>query len=230
VTSSTPSPFQRSAAKAAGARFVANPQPAGIGSDWNFALSVAPGPLVTLCHQDDTYLPCFASRTQDLFASHADLILVSTGHVETLARGPRDPSLALRVKRLLMSNAFRGLEVRPARDIRRRLLSVGNPISCPSVTFNKPLLGDFAFSTSMGSNLDWDAWGRLAETPHQFGYIKDILVAHRVHRASATTRCIADNTRVREDMAMFLRYWPQPVVGMLMRVYRSACASNAVAA
>jgi hypothetical protein len=228
VASSTPSPYQRSAAKAAGARFEVNQNPPSIGSDWNFALSVGVGPLVTLCHQDDAYLPRFASRTHDLFANHPDLILVSTGHMETLATGPRDPSFLVRVKRMLMRNAFRGLEVRPAREIRHRLLGFGNPIACSSVTFNKVLLGDFAFSTNMGSNLDWDAWSRLAETPFQFGYIQDILLLHRVHRNSATTQLIANNTRAREDQEMFNRYWPRSVAKALLALYRRSYASNDV--
>ena len=230
VASSTPSDYQRRCARVAGARFVVNPQPPGIGSDWNFALSIALGPLVTLCHQDDTYMPSFATRTHDLFAGNPGVVLASTGHVELLARGPRDPSPVLRFKRLLMANAFLGREVRPAREIRRRLLGFGNPVSCPSVTFNKKLTADFAFSTSLNSNLDWDAWSRLAEGDHQFGYINEALVAHRVHTGSATTQLIANSTRRREDAVMFSRYWPKPVVQMLLGLYQRSYVSNAVEA
>lgn len=228
VASSTPSDHQRRCARAARARFVVNPKARGIGSDWNFALSVALGPLVTLCHQDDTYMPSFATRTHDLFAGNPGVVLASTGHVELLASSTRDPSPVLRVKRLLMTNAFRGREVRPAREIRRRLLGFGNPISCPSVTLDKRLMGNFAFSTSLDSNLDWDAWSRLAEGPHQFGYIREALVAHRVHRGSATTQYIANSTRRREDARMFMRYWSKPVAQMLMGLYQRSYVSNAV--
>ena len=227
VVSSTPSPYQRMAAESVRALFVVNERPPSIGSDWNFALSVAHGPLVTLCHQDDTYMPDFAHRTQALFANHADVVLASTGHVELLDGRRRKLSPVLLVKRLLMRNAFRGRQVSPAHDIRRRLLAFGNPVCCSSATFNKPLLGDFAFSERLHSNLDWDAWSRLAETPHLFGYIPDVLVARRVHGASATTRCMADNSRAREDLEMFLRYWPRPAARGLMRLYQRSYGSNA---
>jgi hypothetical protein len=132
----------------------------------------------------------------------------------------------LRVKRLLIRRAFAGAPVRRGADVRRRLLSWGNPVSCPGVMLHKALAPDFEFDGAFSSNMDWDAWDRLAARGGALAYLDRPLVAHRVHAGSATSALIADSTRAAEDLAMLRRYWPRPIAALIFQAYRQAYRSN----
>ena len=81
-----------------------------------------------------------------------------------------------------------------SRFIRNRVLSLGNPICCPSVTFAMDKCEGFQFSHDFKNSFDWDAWSRLARKKGRFVYIGEPLVGHRIHAESGTTENIADNS------------------------------------
>jgi glycosyltransferase involved in cell wall biosynthesis len=226
IATSTPDDRLADAARAYGARYVVNPQRRGIAADWNFAFQCAQAQLVTLCHQDDEYAADYVSSMVAAFAAAPDVLFAACDHVELDAQGERPISTVLRVKRALIRRAFGGASVRSGPAIRRRLLAWGNPVSCPAVMINKARAPDFAFDDSFSSNMDWDAWERLASRPGAIAYVDRPLVAHRVHAASATTRLIADSTRPAEDRRMLERFWPRPVASLLFQLYRQAYRSN----
>jgi glycosyltransferase involved in cell wall biosynthesis len=226
IATSTPDESLADAARAHGARYVVNPQRQGIASDWNFAFRCAQAQLVTLCHQDDEYAADYAATMAAAFSAAPDVLFAACDHVELDARGARPMSMVLRVKRGLIRRAFAKAPVRPGAAIRRRLLAWGNPVSCPGVMIHKAQVPDFAFDDSFSSNMDWDAWDRLATRPGSIAYVDRPLVAHRVHAASATTTLIADSTRPVEDLRMLERFWPRPVALLLFQLYRQAYRSN----
>lgn len=228
VTTSTPNEWIEQSARAHGARHVVNPHRRGIAADWNFALRTATAPLVTLCHQDDEYAPDYCAAMSAVFDLAPDVLYAACDHGELLAGAPRAASLLLRIKRLLIRRAFASAPLGDGPSIRRRLLSWGNPISCPGVMIHRALVPDFAFDESLSSNMDWDAWERLARRPGRIAYIDRRLVEHRVHAQSATTALIADSTRFAEDFAMLRRFWPRPVAAALFVLYRQAYRSNRV--
>ena len=63
---------------------------------------------------------------------------------------------------------------------------------------------------------------RLAETPGRFICREKPLLYYRVHDGATTKACIKDQRRSREEEAMFARFWPKPVVRLLMRGYSTA--------
>jgi hypothetical protein len=226
IATSTPNAETEAAAREYGARYLVNPRRVGIAVDWNFALQSARAPLVTLCHQDDEYAPDYAESMAALFDLAPDVVFAACDHTELEEHGERALSPVLRVKRRLIRRAFGRALVLPGPAVRRRLLSWGNPVSCPGVMINKALVPEFAFDESMSSNMDWEAWERLAREPGSIAYLDRPLVAHRVHAGSATTALIADSTRPAEDRAMLRRFWPRPIAALIFLLYKQAYRSN----
>ena len=75
ITTSTPSEWLDDVARRFDVPIEVNPRRAGIGSDWNFALTASGARFVTLAHQDDAYLPLYtASVVAPLRASSDALI------------------------------------------------------------------------------------------------------------------------------------------------------------
>lgn len=212
--------------KAAGITLIETGQRPSIDSDWNFALTATDARYVTLAHQDDLYAPSFLAKTQDAFSRHEDALLVMTGYSEHSSVGPRPHNRNMRVKSLLSEFAFLGREAISTRGARRRLLCLGNPVCCPSVTFDRVKLPDFRFSSGYRTNLDWDAWIRLADVPGSFVYLHEALVSKGIHADSETTATIANSAREAEDRQLFSRFWPRPIVSALMAFYRRGYESN----
>jgi len=228
VITSTPSAELTQLTKAADVPLIETGQQPGIASDWNFALTATSARYVTIAHQDDVYAPAFVGWTRDAFARHADALLVMTSYDEHSPAGPRPRNRNMQVKSLLSEFAFLGREAIAGREARRRLLCFGNPVCCPSVTFDRARLPDFRFSDSFRTNLDWDAWIRLADEPGSFVYLRKALVSKGIHPGSETTATIASNAREEEDRQLFSRYWPRPVASALMTIYRHSYTANRV--
>ena len=110
--------------------------------------------------------------------------------------------------------------------IRRRILSLGSPICCPSVTFVKDNLPKTIFSPGYRSDVDWQAWERLSKIKGAFVYCKEYLMFHRIHEDSATTAIIADNDRTKEDYEMFCRFWPKWIARIIEHYYQKGEKSN----
>lgn len=201
----------------------------GIGADWSFALGCGHNELVTLVHQDDLYSPSYVEEMVSIFQQWQELRFACSDHYELVGSEVRRPSSTLLVKRALMRHAFGSSPVVDGRVRRRRMLALGNPISCPSVMYRRSLLRGFSFSQTLASNLDWDAWDRLCSMGGLVGYVRQRLVHHRVHGSSATTDLIRTRVRQMEDDEMFRRFWPRPVAHLLRTAYSLSYRSNKVA-
>lgn len=211
-----------------GARLHTHTPNRGIAADWNEALNATRCELITLAHQDDIYLPGFLGGTLDAASRGDGVMLVFTGYREYSEEGVRAPSIALKMKRILVELAFLGGEVADSRFTKTNLLRFGCPIPCPSVTLRRDRLPpDMRFDPRYRVNLDWDFWLRLAQLPDAaFACVREPLMLHRIHRGSETSAGIADGTRAREDSELFGRVWPGPVAAMMARAYSRAYAYN----
>jgi glycosyltransferase involved in cell wall biosynthesis len=220
VATSTPSPDIAAAAQRFGAELRVNPQAEGIGADWNFGLTATAARYVTLAHQDDTYRPAFLERTLELFARRPQGGVCFTGYDEVDDDGAVTASRISRVKHLIEAatlgagEAFRGGRLKP-------FLAFGNPLPCSSVTFDRARLADFRFSLDHQSNLDWDAWWRLAEQGETFLRRRERLVGRRHNPLTATSALIASGRRRQEDLEMFRRIWPRPIADAVAWLYRA---------
>jgi glycosyltransferase involved in cell wall biosynthesis len=226
ITTSTPSDDLAEIASRFSVPLVVNPRRANIGSDWNFAYGASDADIVTLAHQDDTYTNDYVERIRAALSVAADATIAFSDYVERDERGPRPLHLNTRIKRYLTRRAFGTADVIREVASKRRMLSWGNPVCCPSVALVRAALPDFAFTEAMHSNLDWEAWLRLAGRPGAFVYVREPLVTRRIHTQSETSALIADNRRFDEDRAMFRKLWPAPVAALISQVYRASYLAN----
>ena len=225
LSTSTPTDSIYNAAEKYGLEVCVNPTAGGIGSDWSFALSLAETDYATLAHQDDVYEPEYTEKILAAYGAAKNPVLVYTNYYEIRPEGRVSNNRLLKVKSLM--NAPIGLFPK-SRFVRNRVLSMGCPVSCPSVAYNKKRFPGFSFIYDMKTNLDWEAWFRLAKEPGEFIYINDRLIGHRIHEGSETTSGIGSGARSAEDLEMFRRYWPDGIARFIHRFYEKGLKSNAV--
>ncbi len=197
----------------------------GIGRDWNAAYDLAETPLVTIAHQDDLYEPGYTEEMLKAVNRVKEPVLFFTDY-EELRDGKRvHGNRNLKIKRLMLA-PLKSRALQGSRFVRRRILSLGSPICCPAVTYVKAKAGETIFSTEMKVSLDWDQWEKLSRKKGAFVYSPKVLMLHRVHEASETTRLIGDHTRSREDLEMFRRFWPEGMAKWLAGRYSKSEESN----
>ena len=141
----------------------------GITQDWNFAYSMTNTELVTIAHQDDVYLPDYTKEIYRVISSVKHPLIAFTNYGELREGQPVLNNSLLRIKRfalwLLRFPVFQN-----SRFIRRRILSLGNMICCPAVTFVKNNLPEQVFKHNFRSNEDWEAWEALSRNKGAFAY------------------------------------------------------------
>jgi hypothetical protein len=195
----------------------------GIAGDWNFAMEQADTELVTIAHQDDIYYPAYTESILKAYTDDALIIFTDYGEIRNgktvLA------NVNLRIKRiLLLPLRISLLQVSPF--VRRRSLSMGNPICCPAVTYVRKNLPQPFFTEHFRRNVDWDAWERISKNRGKFVYIHKVLIGHRIHSGSETSATIEGSVRSGEDMEIFGRFWPPCVAGFINRFYVKSEKSN----
>lgn len=217
IATSTPSRGIAALADEFGARLAVNSRGGSIGRDWNFALSQAQTPWVTLAHQDDVYLPKFVDVVLAAVEANPATTLVFTDYAELLNEVRRPIGLMLGIKRALLELGFLGRSSLSRNSAKRRLLRLGCPIPCPAVTLRA--IPPMRFREDLKVNLDWHAWTQLAEEPGAFSYVRSVQMLHRIHGASETSVGVREGIRAAEDLMMFNRFWPAPVARILCRLY-----------
>ncbi len=226
LATSTPSPELDALAKRYALPLHINPQRIDIAADWNFALEAAQTELVTLAHQDDRYAHDYVHKLTGALRRHPGALFAFCDYSEHTPLGARPTNINLRIKRALRHRAYGLNECLTETRDKMRLLSLGNPICCPSVMFNRATLPDFRFPSGMQSNLDWLAWLGLARRPGGFVYVHERLVSKGVHDRSETTATIANRARQREDRLLFDAFWPRPIAAALATFYRLGYWAN----
>lgn len=222
---STPSNFLSSLCEKHDIKMFVREGESGLAADWNFALSHADADFVTIAHQDDLYHPDYLQNIKEYHARSKNPIIFFTDYNEL--RGNRTVSdnkllqTKRRINRFLKPRAFWR-----SKFMRRRTLSVGCAICCPSVCINKKRFGNFKFDENYECDLDWDAWSRLANEKGEFIYIPKMLMSHRIHESSETTRLLENGVRFAEDFKILRRYWPAPIAKAIMKKYVESAKSN----
>lgn len=173
----------------------------GIASDWNFAYKLVDTPYLTLAHQDDVYDSEYTSLLLKASKKNKNLIIGFTDYFELVNGNITQSSTLLRVKRFMLLPFWLSNNLK-ASPLKKIPLFLGNPICCPSVWFNKTIIGDFAFSNDFKVNLDWDAWRRLTNYNGTFSFVPKPIVYHRIHDDAESTKTIASLIRSKEDLFM----------------------------
>lgn len=218
ITTSTPFDGLNEIAREFGAELVTHSPNAGIGRDWNFAISRVRTPWVTIAHQDDIYLPDFTAKTMQAATEHPGATLVCTAYSDIVEGTVRPTTSQSFMKRTLSEIGFLGRRAIETRSAKHRLLRFGCPISCPTVTL-RITEGAIQFREDLDTNLDWEAWLRLADRPGAFVYIRERLLLCRIHSMSGSSNGIRSGARAQEDLMMFQVFWPEPIARLIVGAY-----------
>lgn len=200
---------------------------AGIAQDWNFGYSCAKTDYITLAHQDDIYLPEYTKIVIKYLKKEKRPLIAFSDYYELRDGRYVSESRLLQIKRLMLF-PMRLKSFWRSRFIRRRILSMGSAICCPSVTMCRKNLPPQIFQPHFKSNVDWEAWINLSMEKGSFIYVNRPLMAHRIHEESETSAVIGDNRRSAEDFEIFRKFWPEPIAKLLTRVYSGGEKYNKV--
>ncbi|MFR5600887.1 MAG: glycosyltransferase [Lachnospiraceae bacterium] len=221
LCTSTPSPYIASLAETYGITVFEREGKSDIQEDWNFAYAMAGTNLVTIAHQDDLYHKDYGAQVRKAWEKYpdttvfmSDAVIIKNGKLQKAGK----VSLVKKALRLPLRipclNHITG--------IKRLALMFGNPVICPSCTYNKAMLGTPLFHSDYKFALDWDTMWELASRPGRFICREWPLMYYRVHDGATTKACIKDHRRVEEETKMFEKIWPKPIVRLLMRFYQGA--------
>ncbi len=200
---------------------------AGITQDWNFAYAKTSTPIVTITHQDDIYFERYTEEVLDICKKAKKPLIFFSDYYEIRDNKMVKENKLLNIKRLMLL-PMRVPVLQRSIFIRRRILSIGSPICCPSVAFFKNNLPEVIFNNHFRTNEDWEAWEMISKIKGQFLYTKRPLMAHRIHKDSETTAAIQTNGRTEEDMEMYRKFWPECVAKFLCKIYKKSEESNKI--
>lgn len=197
----------------------------GITQDWNFGLAQVKTKYATVAHQDDIYEPNYTELVLDKIEKSKQPLIAFSDYGE-LRDGQKVYDIPmLKIKRLMLS-PLKVSCLKGCKFVRRRILSMGDPICCPSVTFNLEKIDRPIFRDGFRSCEDWEAWELISKLKGDFLYIPKPLMCHRIHEDSATTAIIQDNARVEENYIMFCKFWPKPIAKLINKFYTKSEESN----
>lgn len=225
IATSTPSGFIDSLAARYDLQVLVNEGECGLAGDWNFALSCADTRYVTIAHQDDIYKPDYRECMLKALDSSANPIIAFSDYAELRDGEEVFSNRLLRIKRFLLFPLRTKINSK-SRFWRRRSLSLGNAICCPSVTINTGAVDLPLFENNMKSNIDWQAWEVLSRKIGSFVYVNNILMDHRIHTGSTTSQLINADLRRGEDIFMFRKFWPEPIAVFIEHFYCRSEKSN----
>lgn len=225
MVTSTPSEYIKDMAEKYGIPLYINEGEGGITQDWNFALSRVRTRYATIAHQDDIYEPEYARRILERMAESAHPIIAFSDYQE-LRNGKKVSDMGiLKVKRLMLL-PLRIDFFKSSCFVRRRVLSLGDPICCPAVTFCMDHIPKPVFCHGFRSCEDWEAWEMLSRKKGDFLYVPEPLMCHRIHEESATTAILADHARVEENFLMYCKFWPKWIARIINKLYTKSELSN----
>jgi len=225
IATSTPNKHIKALSEEYNLPLYINPEQSGIASDWNFAYAQATTSMITLAHQDDIYEPGYLSNILECSADAKNPLIAFTDYYEIRNGSRINANLLLSIKRI-MNFPLRFRYIRSSVFLRRRILSFGNPICCPSVTFFRDNIPFPLFDTSYKNSCDYLAWAEISKLKGDFVYCPAKLMGHRIYEQSATSENIKSNARSDEDKKILATFWPEPIAALIFMVYKSGQRSN----
>ena len=160
IATSTPNKYIDDIAAKYNLKVYVNEGESGITQDWNFAYSKVQTDYVTIAHQDDKYAPEYVENLLAYTAKAKKPLLFFTDYAEIRNGEIVTTNKILKVKRIMLF-IMRPKAMWGSRFIRRRVLSLGSPICCPSATYYRPNLMKQVFLNGFRADEDWEAWERL---------------------------------------------------------------------
>lgn len=221
LCTSTPSPFLRGLSEKYQVPLYIREGKSDIQADWNFAFEMAKGRLVTIAHQDDCYHREYARHVQECWDKYPDTMVFTTSCVIIKNGRVQRPGTVEGVKCLLRLplrlHCLAGFTW-----IKRGALAWGNPVVCPSCTYDREAVGTPLFQSPFKFVLDWDTLWRLAAKPGRFICVEKPLIGYRIHQGATTKAFIDNHGRYEEEVAMYRKIWPGWMARCLMAFYQKA--------
>lgn len=221
VCTSTPSHYIDAVAKKYALPVFVREGKSDIQDDWNFAYEKAGTRLVTIAHQDDCYHKDYAKEVERCWKKYPDTT-VFTSDCAIVKHGEVQKRGVVQAVKVLLRVPLRLHRWADCAWVKKAALMFGNPIICPSCTYNREMLGERLFHSEFKFALDWDTMWDLAEKKGRFICVERPLIRYRIHEGATTKVCIVDDRRYREETAMFEKIWPKPMVKLLMLFYQKA--------
>lgn len=227
MVTSTPNSYINGMSEKYNVPLIINSGEAGIAGDWNFGYHQVKTEVVTICHQDDIYSKYYVEKIMKAIEKDDKTLIAFSGYGELRGREKVFSNCLLTIKKILLL-PLRIPALQKSVWVRRRVLSFGCSICCPSVTYVKKNLPETIFQSNFKSNLDWEAWEMLSKRKGRFRYIPEPLVLHRIHEESETSKIIGDSLRTEEDYEMFCKFWPRWIAKRISKIYQTSEQSNNV--
>lgn len=225
VVTSTPNLYIENMCTKFDVPILINEGESGIAQDWNFGYKNGKAEYVTIAHQDDIYSKKYVEEVLKYISSDGDSLIIFTDYGE-LRNGIKIKNTTLLKIKKLMLLPLKIPGINSFKFVKRMIISFGNPICCPSVTYHKSNLPEQIFHVHFRSNVDWETWEVISKIKGKFIYIPQILVYHRIHEESETSAIIGDNQRSKEDFEMFSKFWPKSIARLLTKIYANSEKSN----
>lgn len=225
MVTSTPGAFLEEMAQKYNLELIVNPGEGGITQDWNFGLSQVQTPFATIAHQDDVYEPEYAAQVLKGIKAANHPLIAFTDYFEVRNGKKTYNTSMLRIKQKMLA-PLKSKRMQNSRFIRRRILSLGDPICCPAVTYCMQNLTLPIFRNHYRSVEDWEAWEKISAMEGAFVYVPQPLMGHRIHEESETSKIIGDGKRGNENYEMYRKFWPAPIAKLINRFYARSERSN----
>lgn len=229
IVTSTPNDYIKHIAEKYALPYYINTGEGGITQDWNFgykcAVSKYQSSYITIVHQDDIYEWNYLYEVMQHIEQAKHPLIIFSDYYEIREKKKVEINTVLKVKRFLLL-PLRLPFLQNSKWIRRRILSLGSPICCPSVTFAVNNLPKVIFQNHFRACEDWEAWESISKLRGSFVYIPQKLMGHRIHENSETTAAIGDNKRTMEEYQMFCKFWPRRIAKLLVKQYSKSQKSN----
>ncbi|MEP7197122.1 MAG: glycosyltransferase [Saprospiraceae bacterium] len=225
ICTSTPSDYIRHLVDKYQIKLWVNENSSSIADDWNFALSKATTKWITLAHQDDLYENNFVKMLLSKVDKNQDSLIAFTDYKEIIHSKIRSKSTNHRVKNILLFPFWIKSKIKN-KFWKKFPLYFGNPICCPTVSYNRDKLKGFKFTNQTTYVLDWMAWLELAEWKGSFIFIPKKLVIHRIHEHSETSVQLKSNNRREEEKKIFIQIWGKVLGKIMAMIYNFGHKDN----
>ena len=197
----------------------------GITQDWNYALSKVQTKLATIAHQDDIYEPEYTETFIKALKGSKKPLIVFSDYGE-IRNGVKTTDVQMLKIKKLMLLPLRIRAFKSSRFIRRRVLSMGDAICCPSVMYAIRNIEQPLFKNHFICCEDWEAWEKLSKEKGDFIYVPKPLMYHRIHEESTTTKTLETGGRIAENYEMFCKFWPKYIASIINKFYTKSEDSN----
>lgn len=222
ISTSTPNDYIQGIADKYGIEVRVNPDGGQI-KDYNFAMKQADTDLIMLAHQDELISKYFVEKVLKELNKSKRPIIAFTDYMEMHNdKIDKKPSTMVKIKRAMLI-PLRSRWLAGTSFGKRIFQCMGDPITHPTVVCVRKEMPKEIFREQYKASMDWDLWERLSRQKGTFVYVKDVLLYHRMNDENQTSKLLkTTNARYEDESDIFGRFWPKPIVKIIMHFYSKA--------